>query len=119
MVINRVTEIRRSIILLYRKCSTTILHYIDGIRNLLNDYEIDIVLGDLNINFLNQEEIKPLITLMDSLHYTQVVQSPIFVSAGSLPDHVYVKSNFDTIQCSVLAVYYSHCHAVKITIIGT
>ena len=54
--------------------------------------------------------------LMTSLDYKQVVQSPTFVSAGSLLDHVYVKGNFQTIQCSVLAVYYSDHDAVKISI---
>ena len=53
---------------------------------------------------------------MTSLDYKQVVQSPTFVSAGSLLDHVYVKGSFQTIQCSVLAVYYSDHVAVKISI---
>ena len=53
---------------------------------------------------------------MTSLDYKQVVQSPTFVSAGSLLDHVYVKGNFQTIQCSVLAVYYSDRNAVNISI---
>ena len=64
---------------------------------------------------LSDDEIKPLKSLMTSLDYKQVVQSRTFVSAGSLLDHVYVKGNFQTIQCSVLAVYYSDNDAVKIS----
>ena len=57
---------------------------------------------------------------MDSLHYIQVVQSPTFVSGGSLLDHVYVKcSHRHTIKCSVLPVYYSDHDAIKISIYST
>ena len=57
---------------------------------------------------------------MHSLHYTQVVQSPTFVSAGSLLDHVYVKCRHRlTIKCSVLAVYYSDYDAIQISINST
>ena len=51
---------------------------------------------------------------MDSLHYIQVVQSPMFVSAGSLLDHVYVKcSHCHIIKRSVLAVCYPEHDAIK------
>ena len=92
------------------------MQYINGIKQTLNDNDINIIFGDFNINYLSDDEIKPLKSLMTSLDYKQVVQSPTFVSAGSLLDHVYVKGNFQTIQCSVLAVYYSDRNAVNISI---
>jgi hypothetical protein len=49
------------------------------------------VLGDLNINFFNSTHSQSLISLMESLNYTQIVTEPTFISAGSLLDHVYVK----------------------------
>lgn len=114
---NHITDISQSIILLYRKHSSNILQYINGIRDILISYDIDLVLGDFNINFFDNDQIKPLKTLMDSLHYIQVVQSPTIVSAGSLLDHVYVKcSHCHTIKCSVLAVYYSDHDAIQISI---
>ena len=120
LLINHITDISQSIILLYRKHSSNILQYINGIRDILISYDIDLVLGDFNINFFNNDQIEPLKTLMDSLHYIQVVQSPTFVSAGSLLDHVYVKcSHRHTIKCSVLAVYYSDHDAIKISINST
>ena len=75
------------------------------------------ILGDFNINYLNDNEIKPLKTLMNSLNYEQIVQSPTFVSAGSFLDHVYInptKCNY--IQNSVISLYYSDYDAVKISI---
>lgn len=69
------------------------------------------------LTFLNHDEIQPLKILMDSLHYIQVVQSPMFVSAGSLLDHVYVKcSHCHIIKRSVLAVCYPEHDAIKIYI---
>ena len=54
---------------------------------------------------------------MSSNDYVQIVQSPTFVSAGSLLDHVCVKQkSHNTIQNSVVNVYYSDHDAVKITI---
>ena len=102
--------------IIYRKQSLNITQYINSIKQTLNDNDINIIFGDFNINYLSDDEIKPLKSLMTSLDYKQVVQSPTFVSAGSLLDHVYVKGNFQTIQCSVLAVYYSDHDGVKISI---
>ena len=116
IVINHITDITLCVMLLYRKHSLNITQYINSIEQTLNDNDINIIFGDFNINYLSDDEIKPLKSLMTSLDYKQVVQSPTFVSAGSLLDHVYVKGNFWTIECSVLAVYYSDHDAVKISI---
>ena len=91
----------------------------NNITNILINHDIDIILGDFNINIYNQNEIQPLATLMESLNYIQIVQSPTFVSSGSLLDHVYVKeANYSnmTIRCSVLPLYYSDHDAVQIAI---
>jgi hypothetical protein len=119
VLVNNTTQLTYTVLLLYRKNSSNILQYVDGIRNILNDHDIDMILGDFNINFFNEDEIKPLKTLMDSLNYTQVVHSSTFVSAGTLLDHIYVKepTNRFTIHCSVVHVYYSDHDAVKISII--
>jgi len=110
-----ITEIRQKIMLLYRKHSCNIEQYVEGIRYTLSRYDIDIILGDFNINYFNDNEIKPLKSLMDSLSYAQVVQSPTFVSAGSLLDHVYIKSiKLQTILHSVIPLYYSDHDAIKL-----
>ena len=74
------------------------------------------ILGDLNVNYLSNDMIQPLKSLMDSLEYSQIVQSPTFVSAGSTLDHVYVKPTFEIVQNSIVSVYYSDHDAVKISI---
>ena len=72
------------------------------------------ILGYFNINYLNDNEIKPLKTLMNSLNYEQIVQSPTFVSAGTLLDHVYINQTMsNVIQNSVISVYFSDHDAVK------
>ena len=105
-----------SLILLYRKHGTNMQQYIDSMGYLLNQYPVDIILGDFNINYLNDKEIRPLKILMDSLNYKQIVQSPTFLSAGSLLDHVYINPTvFNVIQNSIISVYYSDHDAVKIS----
>jgi hypothetical protein len=83
VLLNNTTRLSCTILLLYRKNSSNILQYVDGIRYILNSYDIDMILGDFNINYLNDNDIK---SLMNSLNYSQIVQSPTFVSAGSTLD---------------------------------
>ena len=49
---------------------------------------LNFVLGDFNINYLANNEVKVLKELMDAYRYTQIVQTPTFLSAGSLLDHI-------------------------------
>ena len=66
---------------------------------------------------MNDDDVKGLKSLMDSLDYTQVVESATFISSGSLLDHVYVKSKIlPMIENSVVSVYYSDHEAVKVKI---
>lgn len=59
-----------------RKQSLNNRQYINSIKQTLND-DINIIFGDFNINYLSDDEIKPLKSLMTSLD-KQVVQSPTF-----------------------------------------
>ena len=68
--------------------------------------------GDFNTNYFNDDEVKPLKAMMNSFYCTQVVQSPTFISSGSLLDHVYVRSCHG-VEHSVIPVYYSDHNAVK------
>ena len=68
------------------------------------------VFGDFNINYFSQNHSN---TLMESLNYSQIVTEPTFVSAGTLLDHVYVKTtSIQVNHCSVVSVYYSDHDAV-------
>ncbi|XP_015764268.1 PREDICTED: ATP-dependent DNA helicase PIF1-like [Acropora digitifera] len=115
-IINNTTLLSYTILVLYRKNSSNISQYVQDLRNILNSHAIDMILGDININYLNDDTIQPVKSLMDSLEYSQIVQSPTFVSAGSTLDHVYVKPTFDIVQNSIVSVYYSDHDAVKISI---
>lgn len=75
------------------------------------------VLGDFNINYFNENDARSLSSLMDSLHYNQIVQQPTFISSGSLLDHVYLNSStFGIVDSSVIGVYYSDHDIVKVSI---
>ena len=62
----------------------------ERLRYIINNHDIHIILGDFNINYFDDDEVKPLndIMMMNSSNYTQVVQSPTFISSGSLLDHI-------------------------------
>ena len=103
----------RSFLLLYRKNNSNMPEYIEALGYLLNVHRIDMVLGDFNIHYLNAAHSQPLISLMESLKYTQIVTEPTFLSSGSLLDDVYVKpTSMRVTKNSVVSVYYSDHDAV-------
>ena len=74
------------------------------------------ILGDFNINYLNDNQVQPLKYLIESFNYSQIVTRPTFVSSGILLDHVYVRPTvFEIIENYVVNVYYSD-DAIKITV---
>ena len=89
-------------------------------KYILNSYNIHIILGDFNINYLYDNQVQPLNGLqflMESFNFTQIVTKPTFISSGSLLDHVYVRSTkFQIIENDVVNVYYSDHDAIKITV---
>ena len=88
---NSVTQVSRTLLLLYRKHNTSVLQYLNNLRSILSTNTIDMIVGDFNINYLDDDNIRPLKLLIDSLNYTQIIQSATFISTGSLLDQVYVK----------------------------
>ena len=111
------TNKQTTLLLTYRKNNSNIQQYLEGLRYVLETSSVDIVLGDFNVNYFDLDNNTPLNRLMTSYDYVQIVQSPTFMSAGSLLDHVYVKQNsHNTIESTVVNVYYSDHDAVKITI---
>ena len=49
-------------LILYRKNRSNISQYIQDLRNIVNSYAIDIIMGDFNMNYLNDDTIEPLKT---------------------------------------------------------
>ena len=115
-VISTTTQLSSEMLILYWKNRSNISHYIQDLKNIVNSYAIDIIMGDFNMNYLNDDTIEPLKTLMNSLLYSQLVQGPTFVSEGSTLDQVYIKPTHDIVQNSIISVYYSDHDAVKISI---
>ena len=75
------------------------------------------IFGDFNINYLNDNQVQPLKSLMEFLNYIQIVTKPTFISSGSLLDHVYVRSTvFKIIENYVVNVYYSDHDAIRIAV---
>ena len=118
LIRNSVTQVSRTILLLYQKHNTSVLEYLNNLRSILSTNAIDLIVGDFNINYLDDDNIRPLKLLMDSLNYTQIIQSATFILTGCLLDQAYVKDSIlNVIQNSAVSVYYSdHDAAVKLAI---
>jgi DNA replication protein DnaC len=116
-VIHVPTLKKKTFLLLYRKNNSDIKQYVDGIRYLICSNSIDIILGDFNVNYLNETDVRLLKSMMESLQFTQIVQNPTFISAGSTLDHIYLK--LDSLQVHenrIVSVYYSDHECVKISL---
>ena len=55
-------------ILLFRKQTSNIIQYVNCLKYILNSYTIDIILGDYNINYFNDNQVQPLKSLMESFN---------------------------------------------------
>ena len=103
----------RLFLLLYRKNNSNISQYMEALQYILISCNIDVVFGDFNINYVSQNLSNTLSSLMESLNYSQIVTEPTFVSAGTLLDHVCVKTtSIQVNNYSVVSVYYSDHDAV-------
>ena len=102
----------RSFLLLYTKNNSIVSQYMETLQYVINSSRIDMILGDFNINYLNEIHSQPL-SLLESLDYTQIVTEPTFVSAGTLLDHVYIRpTSIRILNNSVVSLYYSDHDAV-------
>ena len=104
-------------LLTYRKHNTNISQYNENMNNILNTNNIDIILGDFNVNYFNELTAVSLKNLMNSYGYLQIVDKPTFLSTGTLLDQVFVKQSLcSSIETEIILVYYSDHDAVKIVI---
>ena len=113
-------NMRLKVLLLYRGKDTHPLQFCNNLENVVSCEDIDLVLGDFNINFYDENDSYPLKQMMLWAHYMQIVNDSTFVSAGSLLDHVYIRestlSNFKDVKCEVKPVYYSDHDCVQISV---
>ena len=117
VITNLINHQNPSFLLLYRKQSTSIPLFISNLEHILDLNNIDVVLGDFNINYFNSDDYLSLKSLMNNFNFEQIVQQPTFISSGSLLDHIYVKcANLKILQNHLVNVYYSDHDAIKINI---
>ena len=100
-------------LLLYRKNGVPLSSFTYLLTHFLSrsDNNIQIILGDFNINGFEQNENLENI-LVD---YTLIVKQPTHL-LGSLLDHVYIKNSFKdniSIKCMVKKFFFSDHDAVK------
>ena len=111
------TTISFNLLLIYRPHASNKDEYVQSLGTISSSHFADIILGDFNINYLNETDSLHLKQLMTSYDYIQLVDSPTYVSSGSLLDHVFIKIDLThkyTIEHLVKAVCYSDHDAVKI-----
>ena len=73
VVVNNANQSSISLLLSYKKHNFNIIQYVEGLQCIINHHDINIILGDFNINFFNDNEMKPLNDTMNSSNYTQLV----------------------------------------------
>ncbi|XP_044169485.1 uncharacterized protein LOC114973474 [Acropora millepora] len=116
-LLNSRNGVKLSFLVIYRKQSKTIPDFITELEHILYNNDIDVVLGDFNINYMNSDDCNPLKSMMQSLSFKQVVKKPTYISSGTLLDHIYLKSSrFNVLENKVINVYYSDHDAIKISI---
>lgn len=100
---------------LYRKQGYSLHDFLSNLSHIANEYSIDVILGDFNINYLDEKESHHLKnTLESTFGYQQIVNKPTFLS-GSILDHVYIRpQKFKSVDNTIINVYYSDHDAVKI-----
>ena len=86
-------QTRVKVLLLYRAKDIHPLQFCNNLENIIFSHEIDLILGDFNMNFFNETDSYKLRQVMLRARYTQVVKDSTFVSAGSLLDHVYIRES--------------------------
>ena len=108
-----------NVLLLYRSKDLHKIQFLMNLENIVSCHKIDMVIGDFNINFFNESDSAQLIQIKGNYGFVQIVENATFVSAGSLLDHVYMKSDLlnshlTKVQCNVRSIYYSDHDAVQI-----
>ena len=75
--------------------------YVENLEYILDHHFVDMILGDFSIDYLNDNEIKVLKELVDKFRYApQIVQSPTFLSADSVLDHIFINPQMFTFRFS-------------------
>lgn len=106
------TETTFKIILLYRKCSSSLINFYQQLTSLLSTDTFHIILGDFNINGLDNTD-NSLNTIFSD--YKQIVCEPTHLQ-GSLLDHIYLRKSllFDfDYDIIVRSIFYSDHDVVK------
>lgn len=111
VVLNSTNGVKHSFFVINRKQSRTIPGFITELDHILCNHDIDVVLGDFNINYMNSDDCNPLKLMMQSLNFKQVVKETTFISSGILLDHICVYySDHDVIKISIQKIsnkYYT------------
>ena len=117
MLIVTKNDIILSLLLLYRRKEWNKWEFITNLSTVLCMYHVDLVLGDFNIDFLDNTDSEQLRVMMSSHNFHQVVTTPTFMSSGTLLDHVYLTSHLNNsllTDHTVTSVYYSDHDSVQL-----
>ena len=108
------------VVTVYKKPSVKMEIFMHGMNLLLKaihqhrNQMVTIVVGDFNENLLLKKKT-PLLDLMSSYRYTQIVTKPT-TDQGSLLDHVYINEVNICHTVDILDTYYSDHDAVLLTL---
>ena len=107
-----------SVCLVYRKHGLSIGSFLDSLRTILEVHNIDVLLGDFNIDLFDDSLKQRLIEVLYDYNFVSSVDDSTHIDGGLL-DQVYLKkeSGLSVCECNIFCVYFSDHDAVKIKII--
>ena len=114
-------EFSSNVILLYRSPSISQVLFFSDLNSILtyverNQVNISVLMGDFNVNALNQVASSALIRTMNRFGWKQMVTKATHRS-GSCLDHIYIhQSSYGHV--SVLPSYFSDHHCVHLQLIS-
>ena len=87
-------HMRLKVLLLYRAKYIHPLQFCNNLENIIFSHEIDLILGDLNINYFNETDSYQLRQIMVRACYTQIVKDSTFVSVVLCSYYVFASFSY-------------------------
>ena len=106
-----------TVCLIYRKHGVAVSDFLSSLSEIIDFYNIDVLLGDFNLDFFDKMLQENLMGVLHQYDFVSSINDSTHID-GSLLDHVYLKRgvNLTVFEFNVTCVYFSDHDAVKIKI---
>ena len=106
-----------SVCLIYRKHGTSVNEFLRSLSGILDSYNIDLLLGDFNIDLFDDNLKEGLLAALDQYKLVSSSNQSTHIDGGLL-DQIYLKKDicFSSVEINLHSIYFSDHDAVKIKI---